>query len=213
MHRSRRRRDDGVQPSPRCGLPPPGARSRQQGCRRPSPCMLFSSASSTRWASCSSITTSSSRRLRSRPPAFRSFRSTDRLLTSSIVRSEIDVSGRPPIRSRDSTCPRRGAHRRFGLMMLMRIRYRVDARPYPDTRRDTRQRNPMSFYPYADRYPVMRGLPSEGRDHRAILQRAPRDGRARRRQVGDRARPRARSTAATTSTTSSWARRTRCTAT
>ena len=27
----------------------------------------------------------------------------------------------------------------------------------------------MSFYPYADRYPVMRGLPSEGRDRKAIL--------------------------------------------
>ncbi len=28
----------------------------------------------------------------------------------------------------------------------------------------------MSFYPYADRYPVVRGLPSEGRDRAAILQ-------------------------------------------
>ena len=27
----------------------------------------------------------------------------------------------------------------------------------------------MSFYPYADKYPVMRGLPSEGRSHDAIL--------------------------------------------
>jgi glutamate/tyrosine decarboxylase-like PLP-dependent enzyme len=27
----------------------------------------------------------------------------------------------------------------------------------------------MTMYPYADRYPVMRGLPSEGRDRRAIL--------------------------------------------
>jgi sphinganine-1-phosphate aldolase len=28
----------------------------------------------------------------------------------------------------------------------------------------------MTFYPYADRYPVVRGLPSEGREHGAILQ-------------------------------------------
>ena len=27
----------------------------------------------------------------------------------------------------------------------------------------------MSFYPYADRFPVMRGLPSQGRDRKAIL--------------------------------------------
>ncbi|HZX54638.1 MAG TPA: aspartate aminotransferase family protein, partial [Ilumatobacteraceae bacterium] len=27
----------------------------------------------------------------------------------------------------------------------------------------------MSFYPYADKYPVLRGLPSEGRDRGAIL--------------------------------------------
>lgn len=28
----------------------------------------------------------------------------------------------------------------------------------------------MTFYPYAEKYPVLRGLPSEGRDHHAILE-------------------------------------------
>ena len=71
----------------------------------------------------------------------------------------------------------------------------------------------MTFYPYADRYDVIRGLPSEGRPRQAILDELREMADARGRQVGERKGSPARSTAATTTTTSSWARRTRCTAT
>ena len=60
----------------------------------------------------------------------------------------------------------------------------------------------MSDYPYADRFPVLRGMPSEGRDRKAIIAEL-REIATEEDKTGRPASAPAPCTAATTSTTTS----------